>query len=406
MIRQSSDHRRRARQPSVTANQSRHSQRSMLSAEIIDRARQVHGPIQALATASYRTCPTTQRRDMPAKSAVEAFNERRVEHSLSIDLVAQKIDHLRTALHDPSFNAFELASDMSFENLHDVDVRPFDQLGTPQFARVERLTEDLLDLRRVTLKSISNEQQTAPQSAARAFDALDQLSDQVRIARWSDYSAQPQAGPDFDCHRHPADYVAQHFDANLIHLDFAQWARLLDQMLVNGLTMKTATCLPIYYRTLIDFECEDDSLNGTPTRQQLEHKHDNLGRRPQPIERSPLALAERFPANLATIAAFFLVVHGDIAFANLPSGRAGFIRAEYFSRVHPMLLMSLFCNTRITAGLIFLSKTIQAHLSEVSPVIENSVLTAKKKIFMEDGYMQESSATSPVEFDKRTRPAE
>jgi hypothetical protein len=36
----------------------------------------------------------------------------------------------------------------------------------------------------------------------------------------------------------------------------------------------------------------------------------------------------------------FLVMHGDVALANPTSGRAGFIRAKYFCRVHMMLLVS------------------------------------------------------------------
>jgi hypothetical protein len=272
----------------VAADQARDSQRSMLGTKVVDRSGQVHRSIQALAMTSDSPRLATECSNMTAKSAVEAFDKSGVQNTTASDLVAQPFNRFRAALHDPSFDAFELLASISFDDLYNVEVGPFNQLGTPTLSAPTWFAENFFDLSRVARKSISDKEQASVQPTGGAFDPLDQFAEQTSIAHRSDAAAQPQTCGDFDGHRHPAHNPRKQLDTNLVHLDFAQLARLLDQMLVNSLAMSSTTFLPIDHRPFIYPEGENDGLNRTPARQQLKDQHDHLDWFSQPVKRSPV----------------------------------------------------------------------------------------------------------------------
>ena len=64
------------------------------------------------------------------------------------------------------------------------------------------------------------------------------------------------------------------FDADFIALHLSQLLRLLDQMCVDGLGMRTAFGDPGAHRPLVQFEARDHRLYRTTVRQQGQHLRD------------------------------------------------------------------------------------------------------------------------------------
>src|SRR5215831_11329767 len=164
-------------------------------------------------------------------------------------------------------------------------------------------------------------------------DPLDQLPNQGHVALLADRTSQPQPGGDHHGECHP-DNAPLALDTYFIRLDVPESPRLLDQMLLHGLPVGTASPHPSGNGALIEAKRRDDGLRRTAVGQQRDHQADRLRRGPQAIQGGALGGTARLVAHGTQEALLLARVDADGALTTLASGRAGQIRAKYRCGVH------------------------------------------------------------------------
>ena len=96
-----------------------------------------------------------------------------------------------------------------------------------------------------------------------------------------------------------------------------QGAELLDQILLDGLTLLAGACLPIRHYPLVEPEGSDESLQWATMREQRHHEHHQCSRSPQPVEDGALRDGESFVALLADKPLLCARMEADIPLASL-----------------------------------------------------------------------------------------
>jgi hypothetical protein len=320
----------------MTTNQPEQTQRTVLSTKVVDCAGQLHRVMQRLRAQSQSATTSSQGGNLSAKGRLDAFNESSVKDPAAADLVAHSFDLFGTPLDDAALDTHDTPGHILFNDLHDVDVWPTDEVRASGRTITISFTEDLSDDTQIAGQSIDTEQHGARQGAA--FDALNQASNQTLIALWSDFPAYPQPRPHLHRKSHPEDQTATTFDSQFVTLHFAQFTPLFDQVLLDLLALNAGARFPIGDRPLIQSEGKDNGLARTAFGKQLDDRGKQLTLMVQPVKGRPFGLAESVSTEVAAVPLLLLIVNLDVAFAKLPSGRRGFNRARYRLRVHARVL--------------------------------------------------------------------
>jgi hypothetical protein len=187
MIRNPSSHRWCPSQVLMTTNQTGQTQRTVLSAKVVDCAGQIHRVMQRLRAQSQSASASCQAGNVSAKSRVDAFNESSVKDPAAADLVAHSFDLFGTPLDDAALDTHDTPGHILFNDLHDVDVWPTDQMRASDRTIAIRFAKDLSNDTHIAGQSIDTEQHGARQGAA--FDALNQASNRTLVALWGDFPA-------------------------------------------------------------------------------------------------------------------------------------------------------------------------------------------------------------------------
>jgi hypothetical protein len=171
----------------MATNQPGQSQRTVFSAKVVDCASQIHRVVQRLRAHSQSATASCQGGNVSAKGRIDAFNESSVKDSAAADLVARSFDLFGTALDDATLDTHDTLGHILFDDLHDIDVRPTDQMRASDRTIAIRFAKDLSNDTHIAGQSIDTEQHGARQGAA--FDALNQASNRTLVALWGDFPA-------------------------------------------------------------------------------------------------------------------------------------------------------------------------------------------------------------------------
>src|SRR3990172_8414502 len=104
----------------------------MWMTEIIQAANHVHASFQRLGFASQGASSPGKAIETLTECGIEAFDESGVDHASALRLLDEGLNHRFTALHNAPRNV-PLPIHTLFDNLHNSDVGPGNQLRTPQF---------------------------------------------------------------------------------------------------------------------------------------------------------------------------------------------------------------------------------------------------------------------------------
>jgi hypothetical protein len=120
-----------------TANRQLEAQAMMRMTEIVQTANDIHASFQGLNFASQGTSSPGKAIETLTKGGVEALDEGGIDLPSALCFLDDGLDHRFTALHNAPRNV-QLPIDTLFDNLHNGDVRPGNQLRASQFSLAAR----------------------------------------------------------------------------------------------------------------------------------------------------------------------------------------------------------------------------------------------------------------------------
>src|SRR5215831_14219547 len=304
----------------------------MISAEVVDRADQIHPRLQCGGVPGPGPTPARKGGEALAKGGIKSFNVGGIEHPWAALGAATELFALcRCASHKAPLDPGDTPLDVVLDDLGNLEGFPTLPARPAGLPGRERVPKGFPDGAGVSAKPSGTDQQRAP--GRTAADAAQQAADQSQIPLFADLPGQPQPRADCYCQRHPTD-LALLLNADLIGLHLPQVPRLFDHVFLHGLGGSTRPCKPAGHGPLVEAKSHHNSLQRTAMGHQREHEADRLSRGPQPVEGRPGGRGEGLATLLADEAVLFARVNSDIALPSLASGEAFQIGTKCVSEVH------------------------------------------------------------------------
>src|SRR5882724_407940 len=303
----------------------------MRGAEVVDGAHQIHTMLQGHCPARQRSTPPCQSREPLAKGGIEPFDVGGVDDPVALRATPERLDARGRSRNDAPLHGDDASLLVAFHDLCDQDMPPRSQPGTPLGSRPRRVSKRLANRPAIGTQPIGTEQEwTMPRAPTYLRD---ETTNERQVAVGAHGASEPQAGTDHQRQGHPHE-APLGLDADLVGLHLPQVTWLLDQMLLDRLTLDASTRQPTRHRPLVIAKRHDDRLQWTTMGHQRHHETDRLRRGPQAIEGRAFRGGERLVALGAHEALLLTRVDANVALAYLSSGGAGQIRAECGCGVH------------------------------------------------------------------------
>jgi len=289
----------------------------VIAAKVIADTNHPHPrPEQSLGV-SNRTATADQTGQRATKGRIQPLNVSCIDH-ISTAAGDQHLGNRTFAsLHDLALNASNTPLQILLDYLPDQQARFAFQSRSSRLAGQHAVTKALPEGADVACQPIHADQYRQRSSAA--THVCHQCRDQVPIALSANHTAQPQARR--DCHRHrlPGTTTDQ-LDPQPIGLDVLEVnLTLLDQVLVELLSMVTSSLKPGSHGTFIQAEGCHDRLDWTAMCQQGQDDHQQIGRLSQAIEWRAAAGSECPTTCLTAIALLLLAMDCYVALPELAS---------------------------------------------------------------------------------------
>jgi hypothetical protein len=220
------------------------------------------------------------------------------------------------------------------------------KMWTAAFACENRNTKHLLYSCNVSRETINAEQQWAIESTI--VYLLYQMGYQIPIPALAYHATQPKTGGYCKSHSqpgyttlmlYPCDAIAK--AQNLICLNLPQVSGLLNQMLMNLLTVLPSAALPESYCAFIQTEGSYYSWNGTTICQKcyhLSHKLHRISKVPAyaGIEHCAFTLCKCLAASMTYVSFLLAAMNANVTTIRFSSCRTVWIVAEYFTGIHDL----------------------------------------------------------------------
>lgn len=288
----------------------------MSRAEVVQRAHQVHPPLDGRAPACRPSGATPQHRQATPERPVQPLDVRGVEHLTAWGTPEQGQEQARAALHQAMYGARDHPTGVLLHDLRDGEIRPRHQTRATAsgswLTRPEGRAHDV-DVR---TQAITDEQQRSPLGARR--HDRHQTGDQITIPMGAHRTTEPKPGADHYGHRHP-EHPRLRLDMDLIGLHLAQITLLYDLVVMDGLGVCAPRLNPCPHRWCLEAKRGFNGWDGTAMPNQRHHQGDQRRTRPAPEEGRACPRTERLPTDGTAIALALLTMDRDIAFAHLAS---------------------------------------------------------------------------------------
>jgi hypothetical protein len=227
---------------------------------------------------------------------------------------------------------------------------PASEVGTPTSACENRGTKHIPYSRYISRETIHAEQQGTIEGTIVYF--LHQLDYQVHISALAYHTTQPKTSGYRKSHSHP-DNAALKLYPYLICLNLSQVSGLLNQMLMNLLTVLSSTSLPGSHRAFVQIKSRHNSSYRTAISQKRYHLSYELHRISKTIEHCPFAFRKCFATDIAYIALFFEAVNAYVTMTHLSSCGTVWIVAEYLTGIHLLTPFVFFPLKRMSVDPLF-----------------------------------------------------
>ena len=260
-----------------------HPKRIMIGTEVVDTANKVDSLLHPFHLASKMTTSPNKQRKAGAEGSSKPLNECSVQDPLT----KQPICNLLAPLHQLPLDTHNLPSDISFDNLSQMDVRPRDKARSSSFSCVEGRAEHLLTGSDVGPQAIKAKQQRL--AKGRCLDYLHYPDDEGAIPVEADNCSKPQACWDHYCHSNPKD-SSLNLVSDFVHLDMDEVLWLKHKGLVESLTVLAAYAPPSVNSAGVQSEGSDYGLLWTAVAEQRDYPAEELFLMVQPVKRCGVGL--------------------------------------------------------------------------------------------------------------------